>query len=226
MNRAARALATSIGVLVAMSIFISLGFWQLDRATKLKELQRPYQEQSMVDLSDVARPSENLNGNAVNRLVKFSGTYVLELNAPNQRDSKGKVGTWLVGAMEVDGGGVILVVRSDESAEIPRGEILVEGRLFPRQFEDRAEKRSGELSRIDPALVSSLYPGALYDGFVVASKESANGKTVALPRVDLSPARPTVPGFYWQHIAYVAIWWLMALVVLFLPFYGRWRRKQ
>jgi Mg2+ and Co2+ transporter CorA len=44
--------------------------------------------------------------------------------------------------------------------------------------------------------------------------------------VNLEPAAPSVPGYYWQHIAYVVIWWLMALVVLFLPVYGRWRERE
>jgi Mg2+ and Co2+ transporter CorA len=38
-------------------------------------------------------------------------------------------------------------------------------------------------------------------------------------------ARPTVPGYYWQHIAYVVIWFLMAVVTLYLPFYQRRRTK-
>ena len=71
-----------------------------------------------------------------------------------------------------------------------------------------------------------MYSADLFDGFVVASSEVRNGSAIKADRVDLRPAKPTVPGFYWQHITYVAIWWLMALVVLFLPFYGRWRKKQ
>jgi len=47
-----------------------------------------------------------------------------------------------------------------------------------------------------------------------------------VPRVAIDPARPSVPGYYWQHISYVVIWWLMALVVVFLPFYGRKRRVE
>ena len=66
----------------------------------------------------------------------------------------------------------------------------------------------------------------LYDGFVVANTELVDGKEVVIPRVAVAPARPTVPGYYWQHLSYVVIWWLMALVVLFMPFYSRWRSKQ
>lgn len=217
---------TAIGAIALIAIFIALGLWQLDRAAKFKELQRPYQDQPIIALSEVAQPATNLTDSAINRIVKFSGTYATQFTSPNQIDNSGKTSTWLVGLMEVDGGGAILVVRSSENDEMPRGEVSVEGRILPRQFEDRSSKADGELSRIDPALVSSLYPDALYDGFVVARREMIGGRELQVQRVNLDPARPTVPGFYWQHIAYVVIWWLMALVVLFLPFYSRWRRRQ
>ncbi len=221
-----KAFGTAIGAIALIGIFIALGLWQLDRAAKFKELQRPYKDQPIIALSEVAQPATNLTDSAINRIVKFSGTYATQFTSPNQIDNSGKTSTWLVGLMEVDGGGAILVVRSSENDEMPRGEVSVEGRILPRQFEDRSSKADGELSRIDPALVSSLYPDALYDGFVVALREMIGGRELQVQRVNLDPARPTVPGFYWQHIAYVVIWWLMALVVLFLPFYSRWRRRQ
>jgi len=221
-----KAFGTAIGAIALIGIFIALGLWQLDRAAKFKELQRPYKDQPIIALSEVAQPATNLTDSAINRIVKFSGTYATQFTSPNQIDNSGKTSTWLVGLMEVDGGGAILVVRSSQNDEMPRGEVSVEGRILPRQFEDRSSKADGELSRIDPALVSSLYPDALYDGFVVALREMIGGRELQVQRVNLDPARPTVPGFYWQHIAYVVIWWLMALVVLFLPFYSRWRRRQ
>ncbi|NDF42507.1 MAG: hypothetical protein EB105_02670, partial [Actinobacteria bacterium] len=152
--------------------------------------------------------------------------YVAEFDAPNQIDKNEKSETWLVGLMEVDGGGAILVVRTYREAEMPKGTVTITGRLLPRQFDDRSEKKEGELSRLDPSIVSSLYPDDLYDGFVVAMNESVDGRSIELPRVTVEPARPTVPGYYWQHISYVVIWWLMALVVLFMPFYSRWRSKR
>ena len=61
----------------------------------------------------------------------------------------------------------------------------------------------------------------LFDGYVMAKSESNNG--VELARQRLSPEKLTskIPGYYWQHISYVVIWWLMAAVVLYLPFYRR-----
>ena len=213
-------------VLALCGIFIRLGFWQLDRAADLKELQKPYVEQPIVALTEIAQPSTNLTDTAINRIVKVSGRYVAQLDAPEQRDKFEKVGTWLVGILEVDGGGALLVVRSDGAAELPKGQIEIEGRLLVRQFEDRAAKSESTLSRLDPSLLVGMYNLPIFDGYVVATSERVDGKALILPRVKVDPARPTVPGYYWQHISYVVIWWLMALVVVFLPFYGRKRRSE
>ena len=210
--------------------FIRLGFWQLDRAADLKELQKPYVEQPVIPLTDVAAPSLNLSDSAINRIVTFSGRYVAQFDAPGQSDNSGVIKTWLVGLLEVNGGGAILVVRSADQTsaanEIPKGEVEVQGRLLVRQFEDRAEKKSDQLSRLDPSLLLGMYDLPVFDGYVVAQSERVDGKALTLARVQVDPAKPSVPGYYWQHISYVVIWWLMALVVLFLPFYSRKRKSE
>lgn len=221
-----KSLVTALLVLISFATFIALGLWQLDRAAQVKELQKPYEDKPVVALSEVSSPNSNLQGESVNRLVEFSGSYVTQFDAPNQVDSNGKESTWLVGLMEVDGGGYILVVRSDANSDQPRGDIFVTGRLFHRQYEDLGERIEGKLSRIDPSLLVAEYPGDYYDGFVLAKSELRDGVALEVPRVALDPAAPTIPGYYWQHIAYVVIWWLMALVVVFLPFYGRKRRVE
>ena len=213
-------------VAILAGVFVRLGIWQLDRATELKELQKPYIEQPVVALSDVAKPASNLPDSAINRVVTFSGQYVAQFDAPGQKDKNGDVGKWLVGLLEVNGGGAILVVRSLKDEEIPKGEVFVQGRLMVRQFEDRAAKSQDQLSRLDPSLLVSTYDMPVYDGYVVAQSESVNGKPLELKRVAVDPVKPKVPGYYWQHISYVVIWWLMALVVVFLPFYSRRREES
>jgi cytochrome oxidase assembly protein ShyY1 len=214
-----------LAVIVLAGIFIRLGFWQLDRAAEFKELQKPYIEKPVIDLSKVAKPARNLPDRAVNRIVKFSGRYVMQFDAPGQIDKNGKIGNWLVGLLEVNGGGAILVVRSSKAAETPKGEVFVIGRLLVRQFEDRAQKSQDQLSRLDPSLLVSTYDMPVYDGYVVAQSELLNGKELQLKRVTVEPIKPQVPGYYWQHISYVVIWWLMALVVVFLPLYSRRRES-
>jgi hypothetical protein len=99
--------------------------------------------------------------------------------------------------------------------------IEINGLLVASQFADRAENTAGVISRLDSAVVTSLTDLDLYDGYIVASKESTGG--TALDRTRLTPEKLTsrIPGFYWQHLSYVVIWWLMAGVVLYLPFYRR-----
>jgi len=222
-------LFSTIAVLTLMAIFIALGFWQLDRAEQVKELQKPYVEKPIVELAEVAKPNVNLAGESVNRIVRFSGTYVTQFFAPNQVDNKNVESTWSLGLMEIDGGGYLLVVRSSKSSELPRGDITVTGRLIHRQFDDvaiNAQSANGELRRIDPSLVVSQYGGDYYDGYVVANSEEVDGRNISAERVTIDPVQSTVPGYYWQHIAYVIIWWLMALVVLFLPIYSRLRERN
>jgi cytochrome oxidase assembly protein ShyY1 len=230
MNQSSKSKTSKLGFIIAVAIlagvFVRLGIWQLDRAAELKELQKPYVEQPIVPLSDVSTPASNLQDSAVNRIVTFSGQYVAQFDAPGQKDKNDQIGKWLVGLLEVNGGGAILVVRGLENEEIPKGEVFVQGRLMVRQFEDQAEKAEDQLSRLDPSVLVSTYDMPLYDGYVVAQSEIVNGKQLQLKRVAIDPVQPKVPGYYWQHISYVVIWWLMALVVVFLPFYSRRREES
>ena len=225
-----RELPSKIGaafiVLILCATFIRLGFWQLDRAGEFQELQRPYIERPVINLSQVATPGENLSDDSINQIVRFSGRYLDQYIAPNQEDKYGVRSDWIVSLLEVDSGGAILVVRSTSNTEVLPGKVDITGRLFNRQFDDRAKKSSSQLSRIDPALLVASYDQKLFDGFVLAQNESINGIELDIKRPELDPAKPSVPGYYWQHISYVVIWWLMALVVLFLPFYQVSRKRQ
>lgn len=225
-----RELPSKIGaaliVLILCATFIRLGFWQLDRAGEFQELQKPYIERPVINLTQVAIPGENLSDDSINQIVRFSGRYLDQYIAPNQEDKYGVKSDWVVGLLEVDSGGAILVVRSTSIAEVLPGKVEITGRLFNRQFDDRAGKSSSQLSRIDPALLVASYDQKLFDGFVLAQSESINGIEIDIKRPELDPAKPSVPGYYWQHISYVVIWWLMALVVLFLPFYQVSRKRQ
>ena len=225
-----RELPSKIGaaliVLILCATFIRLGFWQLDRAGEFQELQKPYIERPVINLTQVAIPGENLSDDSINQIVQFSGRYLDQYIAPNQEDKYGVKSDWVVGLLEVDSGGAILVVRSTSNTEVLPGKVEITGRLFNRQFDDRAKKSSSQLSRIDPALLVASYDQKLFDGFVLAQSESINGIEIDIKRPELDPAKPSVPGYYWQHISYVVIWWLMALVVLFLPFYQVSRKRQ
>ena len=100
-------------------------------------------------------------------------------------------------------------------------EVTVTGALYPKQNENRATNVDGSLSRLDSALLVSQYQGQLYDGFIVAKSEQVRAGEVERTRILAPKLAPPVPGFYWQHISYVVVWWFMAALVLWAPFYRR-----
>jgi hypothetical protein len=107
------------------------------------------------------------------------------------------------------------------------GNVTVMGRLYPRQSSDVAKSEGTILSRLDPALVVSDTNLNLIDGYVVAIDEKTTlGESILSQRISAERQLPKVAGFYWQHLAYVGIWWLFALLVLMAPFYDRMRDSK
>ena len=199
-------------------IFFRLGVWQLDRARLLQELAKPQQEKAVVELLSVAKPNEALDIDALNRVVTFRGKLLANLKAPNQEDATGKKSTWVVGIYEVLGSGKVAVVRGVSGSVKAPGtkEIEVIGRLFPSQINNKfGEVESGILPRIDSALLLSDYGSDFFDGYIIAKSETPESGLITVP----SPMPVIkVAGFYWQHISYVVVWWLMGLLTLALPF--------
>jgi len=99
--------------------------------------------------------------------------------------------------------------------------IDIEGLLVASQYDDRSVNTAGVISRLDSAVITSLTDLDLYDGYVLASKESTRSGSLDRTRVTPEKLTSKIPGFYWQHLSYVVIWGLMAGVVLYLPFYRR-----
>jgi uncharacterized membrane protein len=91
----------------------------------------------------------------------------------------------------------------------------------PRQFEDVARNEPGVISRLDSSVIVGLTDASLYDGFIVAKSEKTRSGDLVRERVVAKAPVSRVAGYYWQHISYVAIWWLMAAIVIYLPFYRR-----
>jgi cytochrome oxidase assembly protein ShyY1 len=219
----------ALAVVLIAAIFVGLGIWQLQRAADLKESLKVATtiDTNLVRLETVAAPRESLPATALNKTVSVSGHYIANFKAPNQVDGEGKQSDWEVGLLQVGTDSAILVVRGLWSERLLNPDIQqsmnidVTGLLVASQFGDRAENSAGVISRLDSAIITSLTDLDLYDGYVLASKEST--RTGALDRTRLTPEKLTsrIPGFYWQHLSYVVIWWLMAGVVLYLPFYRR-----
>lgn len=99
--------------------------------------------------------------------------------------------------------------------------VEITGTILPSQFEDRAANTSSQISRIDSSLLTSSIDLQLFDGFIAASSEALRVGEISRTRIDISLPKGDVPGYYWQHISYVAVWWFMAALVLWAPFYKR-----
>jgi cytochrome oxidase assembly protein ShyY1 len=216
-------------VLAIAALFVGLGFWQLQRAADLKESLKVARtiDTKVVPLQKVAQPRQALGEQAFNRTVSLTGKYIANFRAPNQDDGNGVVADWEVALTQVDERSAILVVRGLWSDRMLNPEIQqsmnidIEGVLVASQFGDRADNVPGVISRLDSAVVVGLTDLDLYDGYILARSEASDGQNLQRTRVTEEKINPKIPGYYWQHISYVVIWWLMAAVVLYLPFYRR-----
>jgi len=218
-----------VAVLAIAALFVGLGFWQLQRAADLKESLKVARtiDTQVVPLQSVAQPRQGLGEQAFNRTVSLTGKYIANFRAPNQDDGNGVVADWEVALAQVDERSAILVVRGLWSERMLNPEIQqsmnidIEGVLVASQFGDRADNVPGVISRLDSAVVVGLTDLDLYDGYILARSEASDGQDLQRTRVTEEKVNPKIPGYYWQHISYVVIWWLMAAVVLYLPFYRR-----
>ncbi|HEX7405963.1 MAG TPA: SURF1 family cytochrome oxidase biogenesis protein [Candidatus Nanopelagicaceae bacterium] len=213
-----------LGVLVIAASFVGLGIWQLNRA---RESQVPVVVNStVVPLASITQPRIALPLKAALRHVQVSGHYIADYQAPFQVDGQGQTGTWEVGLLAADSHSAILVVRglwSDRNNLILNSSnvVTVTGKLMPHQNDDVTQSHKTVLSRLDSALVVNQTSLDLYDGFVIADSEALAGTNIVRMRITPPTPKSAVPGFYWQHLSYVVIWWFMAGVVLYLPFYQR-----
>ena len=219
----------AVAVLLIAAIFVGLGIWQLQRAAELKESLKVATtiDTNIVPLESVTAPRESIPATALNKTVSVSGYYIANFRAPNQVDGNGVVSDWEVALLQVGTQSAILVVRGLWSERLLNPDIQqpmiieIEGLLVASQYEERAKNSAGVISRLDSAVVTSLTDLDLYDGYVLASSEATRTGTLDRTRVTPEKLTSRIPGFYWQHLSYVVIWWLLAGVVLFLPFYRR-----
>jgi cytochrome oxidase assembly protein ShyY1 len=135
------------------------------------------------------------------------------------------VADWEVALLQVDSDSAILVVRGlwkdrmTEPAIVMSDNVAITGTIYPSQYEDRAANTPSQLSRIDSSLLTSTAEYQLYDGFISANSETTRSGEATRTRIQISLPTGDIPGYYWQHISYVVIWWFMALLVLWAPFY-------
>ena len=219
----------AVAVLLIAAVFVGLGIWQLQRAADLKNSLKVATtiDTNIVPLDSVTAPREAIPAKALNKSVSANGHYIANFRAPNQIDGAGNVSDWEVALMQIGTNSAILVVRGLWSERLLNPDVQqsmnidVTGLLVASQFGDRAENAPGVISRLDSAVVTSLTDLDLYDGYILATSESTRDQKLERTRVTPEKLQSKIPGFYWQHLSYVVIWWLMAGVGLYLPFYRR-----
>lgn len=228
-NALAPRIAQGMAVVLLAAMFFSLGIWQLDRAAELKAslAVATAVDEKRVPLESITSVLISMPPEAINRRVSVTGRYIADFKAPNQSDGAGKIGDWQVSLLQIGPDSGILIVRglwSDRQLKPePQSAISVdvEGQLRAHQDGDRSENSSGVISRLDSAVIVGLTDLDLFDGYILANSESMSGSEFVRTPVTPEILTSRIPGFYWQHLSYVAIWWLMAGVVLYLPFYRR-----
>lgn len=216
-------------VLTLVAIFGFLGLWQLDAANKLQAAKKVAPDLKVYQLSDLAAPATALDSRSVGKKVSLRGNYILTFRAPNQIDQQGITSDWEVGLMQTDQSSAVLVLRGYWKDRLNAPTIAIttgvdlEAVVQPRQFEDRVSNSPGVISRLDSSVIVALTDLDLYDGFLLATSEQVSNSDIDRDRISLAPVKSKATGYYWQHISYVIIWWLMAAIVIYLPFY---RKRQ
>lgn len=214
-------------VLVLALTFIGLGVWQLQRAQDLQDYVALPIDRTIYPLLEKSAATGIVPGESIGKLVTTSGYYIATYKAPNQKDGNDVVDDWEVGLLQNETDTAILVVRGLWSQRLSSPEIAmstrveVVGTLLPAQNDDRAVNTASQLSRLDSSILVASTDAQLFEGFILAKSEVSRSGLVDRTRITPPELTSEIPGFYWQHISYVVIWWFMALLVLWLPFYKR-----
>jgi cytochrome oxidase assembly protein ShyY1 len=223
-------IATALLSLLLAGLFFELGIWQLHRAHDVRAAEQVQPEKPIVDLTAIAAAGANLRPVAANRIVTAIGKYVQIYSAPQQRPllANGKKSrrpvSLEVRLLQISDHRGILVVRGleDNSLQTIGERVKVTGRLYPRQTVDTVNPANGILTRIDPALIAGQTQLQLFDGFIITKSErTSSGQAISDSHLASPQLRTGIAGYYWQHISYVVIWWLMALLALVLPWISR-----
>ena len=204
-------------VLLLVTVFLGLGFWQLSRANEMQNPKVVPVDRKIYALAEMAQSTGSLPAESIRKKVAASGYYIANYKAPNQIDGNGAVADWEVALLQNESETAILVVRGlwKDRLKAPTismaNRVDVVGTLLPQQFDDRAANTPSQLSRLDSSILVSTTDLQLYDGFILSTSAG------------ISPPKLTsgVPGYYWQHISYVVVWWFMAGLVIWMPFYKR-----
>ena len=221
-----------LGTALLVAIFLSLANWQWNRADELKN--PPKIDQTILPIDSLISPSQSITQEQVGRRVEVEGKFISNWVLPNQKvsvnnqdnnqDNKEKnLTSFDVGLFQTKDNAAILVLRGIHKDQI--GDTTIDlmvkkkviGYLLPQQSEDVANTSGDQITRIDSALFVTKTELPLYAPYIHAISESPTSGYQTIPFNN----RSDVPGYYWQHISYVVIWFLFALTAIYLMVYQR-----
>jgi cytochrome oxidase assembly protein ShyY1 len=212
----ARALGLLAVALVLIAAMVGLGWWQYDAyRDQQADDAAAAADRPAAPLDDLLGPDEGFSGDAVSRPVVVSGRY----DAAGQLYVEDLPGSPLryavVTPLVTATGSAILVVRgaSDEPvADVPHGEVVVEGSLQPSQ-DTGSEPDSDRVTdgiRVS-TLVATIDPD-LYGGYVVLTSSDPSERLPAVEAPLPDPDR-------WagiRNLVYAVQWWIFAAFVAFM----------
>jgi cytochrome oxidase assembly protein ShyY1 len=210
-------------LVVVLVAFTLLGLWQLSH---FEHHARSRADRPVVAIDDVTRPGGRLADDDVARRVTARGTYDgsrTRLVPGRERDNR--TGFLVVTPLRT-ASGVLPVVRgwvasrTSVAATAPTGPVTLTGRL--QGSENSAASASDPLALPDDeiAYVStvtlletwSYSPDAIYDGYVVATREMP---AAAAAPARVSAQRPAGGVGRWRNFAYALNWWLFGAAAIF-----------
>lgn len=212
--------------------FAALGQWQLERAIESgKAVEAP--TETVLPLTQVAKPGGPLTSKAVGQLVSFTGTPISgDDQLLYDRLNHGKAGWWVVSHVNVDAGGgrtiALAVARGwapteaaakaamSKLASAPETPQRMVGRILPDEQPQVPDDKA------NPTAMKSLGVGQLYnlwtgvDGMDVYNAYAVEQTPPAgLVKID-SPPPIQQTELNWLNIFYAAEWIIFAGFAIFL----------
>jgi cytochrome oxidase assembly protein ShyY1 len=232
-----RVLGLTAALIVLGAAFSALAVWQWDRAHS-----RVVDPASLaaVPLDRVSAPgTAAVPGAAIGRAVTATGTYAGQRTYAVRIDGAGGPSTWVMTPLRLSDGSVIPIVHGDvvsiaaaRAVVVPRGSVVVTGRLQPSQDAGAAPPTAsgstpGVLDGISTSELAGLVAGEIRPGYVVAATEKPLVVGVQPLPADALVRVPR--GVRLQNVLYTVQWSLFAAFVIFV--YWRlmrdaWRERR
>ncbi|MDC5696961.1 SURF1 family protein [Intrasporangium calvum] len=217
----------TIVMLLAVTACVFLGLWQLGVAQDegRKEAVAAAAALPRAPLEQVTSPHSAFEPEFSNRPVSATGSYAAELGfvVPDRRLG-GRVGSWVVGALETPEG-VVPVLRGfvegtpAAAPAPPEGTVTVLGTLGPGESPRAgAALPEGQRTGIDLAELVNEWPGDLYNVVLLAASESAEsvGSAVVDPSLSRVPPPDLDTPLNFKNLAYAIQWWVFGLFAIWM----------